>query len=261
MFCAGDGHLAMVDEIWAFGSFARGAHEPKDIDLAIEFTPDEGYGKHALDCLVNGRDPYTQMRKVLRGRRRGIEFYFERLEMFRREGFDLQLLFRRGDDLQTALGRLRSIRAKRGAGRSPRDSMIPAFEGLENWLIQPVRAGLLDLIDGGAIRVEQVVLNEATVSDPHVVRISDMRWRPNSPFRDAAMAGLQYLVERGHSARRVVIQGKAFRSSTSDGCGQPEPRSPQFDASLARTARPQRLDRGAPFHALAIGRPQRHART
>ncbi|MEV7242761.1 nucleotidyltransferase domain-containing protein [Streptomyces sp. NPDC093248] len=33
--------LALVQEVWLFGSFARGALEPHDVDVAVRFERDE----------------------------------------------------------------------------------------------------------------------------------------------------------------------------------------------------------------------------
>lgn len=43
---AGDGLLDSVESVWAFGSFARGALEPADVDIDVEYRPDDRF---ALD--------------------------------------------------------------------------------------------------------------------------------------------------------------------------------------------------------------------
>lgn len=46
----------MIDELYVFGSYARGAPEPHDVDLDVEFTPTPDWDKHAIHVLAEGGD-------------------------------------------------------------------------------------------------------------------------------------------------------------------------------------------------------------
>jgi hypothetical protein len=71
------------------------------------------------------------------------------------------VLWRRGESLQRSLDRLHAIAPDPTAGRAERDSMLPAFEGLERWLARPVRELLVGLVEAGAITITQVELADA----------------------------------------------------------------------------------------------------
>jgi hypothetical protein len=131
--------LSMLDEIHVFGSFARGAVEPHDVDVAVELTPDEDFISDLAWSLSSGQDPFTPVRHALIGRSRGIQFRFHELTMLREGGIATTLLWRRGDDLDTALGRLDAIKPDPDAGRAARDGMLPAFEGIDRHVPRPVR--------------------------------------------------------------------------------------------------------------------------
>ena len=59
------------------------------------------------------------------------------------------VLWRRGGSLQLALYRLHGIAPDPTAGPAERDSMLPAFEGLERWLARLVRELLVGLVEAG----------------------------------------------------------------------------------------------------------------
>jgi hypothetical protein len=63
--------LDIVREVHVFGSYARGAEQPGDVDLAVDLDhTDQRWGHHLIACLSSGRDPYTAIRMALVGRRR-----------------------------------------------------------------------------------------------------------------------------------------------------------------------------------------------
>jgi len=116
------------------------------------------------------------------------------------------VLWRRGGSLQLALDRLHGIAPDPTAGPAERDSMLPAFEGLERWLARPVRELLVGLVE--AITITQVELADAEVRDARARTILQRRWRPDSPLRRAATAALAHLEARGVSLRAVHLQGR-----------------------------------------------------
>ncbi len=117
-----DWPLSLVNEVYVFGSFARGALSPHDLDIDVEHENDDKWCSHFVTSLAYGRDPNAPMRQLLATGQRGCQFTFN----FREQAdFELTLLWRRGDSLATALKRLHAIKADPAAGRAPRDSMGP----------------------------------------------------------------------------------------------------------------------------------------
>lgn len=68
--------LSLVTDLYVFGSFARGAIEPHDVDIDVEFKIDQRWAEHFTGCLAYGRDPHSPIRRALAGGRRGCQFQF-----------------------------------------------------------------------------------------------------------------------------------------------------------------------------------------
>src|SRR6266545_285170 len=94
-------YLPRVREVWIFGSYARGALEVGDIDLAVEFdqTKDEA-GRWFATLMAGGFDHLGALRRELRGNQRVLELHFNELDDLRKEGFEPRLLWRRGESLE-----------------------------------------------------------------------------------------------------------------------------------------------------------------
>ena len=128
--CAGaESPLTLVEEIHVFGSFARGALEPHDVDVAVEFTPDEEFVHDMVRSMSQGRFPYAGLRTALTGRSRGLQFQFRELENLRSEKVETLLLWRMGEKIATATARLAAIKPDPAAGRAEHDAMLPALQG------------------------------------------------------------------------------------------------------------------------------------
>ena len=78
--------LTLLDAIHVFGSFARGALEPHDVELDFELTIDDEFASDIVWSLSRGQDPYAPVRHALIGRRRGVQFRFNELAMLRDAG-------------------------------------------------------------------------------------------------------------------------------------------------------------------------------
>ncbi|MGW0827020.1 nucleotidyltransferase family protein [Streptomyces sp. NPDC002845] len=50
-----DWPLSLVEQVWLFGSFARGAVEPHDVDVAVRFERDERMTELVVQSLLSGR--------------------------------------------------------------------------------------------------------------------------------------------------------------------------------------------------------------
>ena len=137
--------LSVVDEVYVFGSFARDALQPGDVDLDVEFHGDDHrWEELVIEGLSYGKDPHRVLRAAMVGRRRGVQFLFNAR---RRVDFDLTSLWQRDDDRAAALARLHAISADPKAGRAERHAMLPQFEGLDHWISPSVREYLIEGID------------------------------------------------------------------------------------------------------------------
>jgi predicted nucleotidyltransferase len=107
-------YLPRVREVWIFGSYARGALEVGDVDVAVEFdqTNDEA-GRWFATRMAGGFDHLGALRHELRGKQRALEIHFNELEDLRKEGFDPWLLWRRGESLEKRVLNLRPWRQTR----------------------------------------------------------------------------------------------------------------------------------------------------
>ncbi|MFI1994902.1 hypothetical protein [Actinoplanes sp. NPDC020271] len=200
--------LNLVREVYVFGSFARGALEPGDVDLDVEFDKDWAWSSAAVDAMSAGRDPYLPLRRPLVGGKRSVQFMFNGHEA---ADFPMTLLWRRGDDLSTALERLYEIKENPAAGRAERHAMLPQFEGLDKWLNRFYREHFIAAIDSGAIAVERLSLPEAAVrhlQHPVVEEHLWNRWSETSPLRRSAGAVFAYYIDRGIDPELMNLHGE-----------------------------------------------------
>jgi hypothetical protein len=71
-----DWPLSLVTEVYLFGSFARGALSPHDLDIDVEHENDDEWCSHFVTSLAYGRDPDALMRQLLATGKRGCQFDF-----------------------------------------------------------------------------------------------------------------------------------------------------------------------------------------
>lgn len=172
-----DWPLSLVTEVYLFGSFARGALAPHDLDIDVEHENDDEWCSHFVTSLAYGRDPNALMRQRLATGKRGCQFTFNFLEQ---ADFELTLLWRRGESLATGLKRLHAIKADPAAGRAPRDSMLPQFEGLDAWVPRPYREVLCAAVSSKAIGLDRVVLPEGPITSRIAAEHLAGRWKLES---------------------------------------------------------------------------------
>ena len=204
----GDRYLDCIDEIWVFGSYARGALEPGDVDLEIEYTPDDEFRAFQIQRLARGGSWLTPLDQAVVGRRRGFQVSYERRDLYQSKGIELTLLFRRGDDLASALERLHAINPDSAAGRAPRTAMLPAFEGIDRWVPLPIREMLVPLVDAGALIVERIELPDSAPKGRVAARYVRERWQEGSPLRRAGLTALAYIEATGGNPRATHLQGQ-----------------------------------------------------
>jgi hypothetical protein len=189
-----------------FGSYAREAGEPHDLDVEVEIDRrDERWLSHLITCLSGCRDPYSIIRRALVGGSRSYQFLFEARD---RADFPLTLLWRAGDSLSTAMARLYAIADDDTAGRAARDAMLPQFEGLDRWIPRRHRDRLVDAVENGALRVERLELPDAPVEDPAALQHLEDRWGHTSLMYRAGLAVLAHFEHRGVDLSQVHLHGR-----------------------------------------------------
>lgn len=203
--------LEVIDKIHIFGSYARGALEPHDVDLFIEkMSGDERWAHHFINSMSRGSSPYSIIRQGLLGRRRGCQLVFD---YDVHSDNDAILLWRRGEPLETALGRLRAIEVDPGAGRAPRDAMLPEFEGLDRDIPLYHRGQLVAAVTAGAISIERLTLDDAGPDPDRDVDLRvRLRWKEASPLQRAARAVLAYWRSRSIDPKAGHLHGQDIES-------------------------------------------------
>ena len=170
--------------------------------------PDKAFISEMVRNSSRGRPSCAGLHSALAGTSRGLQFQFRELDSLRSSGIETTLLWRRGEDLDVAMGRLDSLKADPAAGRAPRDAMLEAFEGLDRWVPRPVRELLVPWANAGAVTIEQVLLLDATPTDSAIVGRINRRWAIDSPLRRAAFAALAYLEARDVRPSTVHLHGQ-----------------------------------------------------
>jgi len=196
--------LSLVTEVYVFGSFARGALVPHDLDVDVEHLTDEEWGMRMIHSLSYGRDPYAPTRRLLNGGKRGCQFVFNFRE---RADFELTLLWHKGDSLAVALERLRTIEADPGAGRAARDSMLPEFDSIDDWIPRPHREALCAAVDGNVISLERILLSDGPLTTKLATEHLTYRWKTSSPLYRAAAGVVRYWEQRGIDPGQCHLHG------------------------------------------------------
>ncbi|MEU8076038.1 nucleotidyltransferase domain-containing protein [Catellatospora citrea] len=204
-----DRPLNLITEIAVFGSYARGAAEPHDVDVHVTFDQDEDWISDTVAAMFSGRDPHTPIRKALRGAKRSLQIICEPLPDEITAG--AVVLWRTGDTHADALARLHAIPADDNATRAPRDAMIDAFDGLDRILPMAFRKPVADAVAAGAIAVTQLTLPDQQVTDPDARKHITRRWQPTSPLYRAAHAILAYYEQHNIAPAQVHLHGRDVR--------------------------------------------------
>jgi len=140
--------------------------------------------------------------------KRGCQFQFNFLD---RADFDMTLLWRRADTLQTALERLNAIQADPAAGRAPRDAMLPQFEGLDRWIPLAYREAMSGAVSNHAITIERCVLQDGAISSTTALDHVSRKWKPTSPLYRAAHAVVADWERRGIDPGQGHLHGSDIR--------------------------------------------------
>jgi hypothetical protein len=196
---AGEGHyVPRVREVWLFGSYARGALEVGDVDLAVEFdqTKDEA-GRWFATLMAGGFDHLGALRRELRGKQRALELHFNELDQLRKEGFEPQLLWRRGDSLEEAHARLAALAPDASARRAARDTVHPLLAEVEKLIPRPARQEFSLFMWAGWLDAKLIELPPQHAASPVTRRRFAERWSESNPRLRAAHAVASYLEREG----------------------------------------------------------------
>ncbi|GAA2679565.1 nucleotidyltransferase domain-containing protein [Streptomyces lunalinharesii] len=199
--------LDLIDEILVFGSYARGALNPSDVDLVVEHRRDDRLTSEFLHALSYGRDPSASMKRALKSSSRGLQIHFGERKTLEAEGFALTPLWNRGEPIDAARARLAAITPDPAAGRAPRDHMLEAFDGIDRWVPRPVRITLTELVDRKAATIRQLQLPDADPAHP-AAHEALTRWTDTSPLRRAAAAALAHLEATSRPLDSVYLNGE-----------------------------------------------------
>ena len=190
-------YLPRVREVWIFGSYGRGALDVGDVDLAVEFdqTKEEA-GIWFATLMAGGFDHLGALRRELRGNQRALEIHFNELEDLRKEGFDPQLLWRRGDSLEQADARLAALTPDASAQRAPRDTVHPLLAEVERLIPRPAQQEFSLFVWAGWLDAKLVELPVEQAANAVTRRRFAGRWPESNPRFRAAHAVAGYLEGR-----------------------------------------------------------------
>jgi hypothetical protein len=191
-------YLPRVREVWIFGSYARGALEVGDVDLAVEFdqTKDEA-GRWFATLMAGGFDHLGALRRELRGNQRALELHFNELDDLRKEGFEPQLLWRRGDSLEEAHARLAALAPDASARRAARDTVHPLLADVEKLIPRPARQEFALFVWAGWLEATLVELPPQRAASAVTRRRFAEQWAESNPRFRAAHAVASYLEREG----------------------------------------------------------------
>jgi Nucleotidyltransferase domain len=190
--------LAQVREVWIFGSYARGALEVGDVDLAVEFdqTKDEA-GRWIATLMAGGFDHLGALRRELRGYQRALEIHCNELDDPRKEGFEPQLLWRRGGSLEGARARLAGLAPDAHAQRAARDTVHPLLADIEKLIPRPARQEFSLFMWAGWLDAKLVELPPEQAANAATCRRFVEHWSESNPRFRAAHAVASYLEREG----------------------------------------------------------------
>lgn len=204
----GEWPVHLVEEVHLFGSYVRGALHPGDVDIVVQHSTDRRWLDESLHAMINGRDSYTSMKQGLRGRARGMSLQFQERDSLRDEGFELMLLWKKGEPFDLARERLEQLPVDPAAGSAPRDHMLPVFEAMAQIPPRPVRIQLWELHEAEGIDVARIDLADAEPADAEAARQIRWRWTDTSPLRRAGASAVAHLEREGVSPGQVELHGQ-----------------------------------------------------
>ena len=206
--------VRLVTSVDVFGSYARGAPDPGDVDINIEYDRQAALDMFGFQEWLQGRT-HSAIKAALVGRTRKIQMAFEmRLSPRSYQGVTLVPLWQTDDSFATASRRLHAITVDPAAGRAPREHTLPELEGLDPYLPVYMRAHIRRAVEAGAIGIERLTLPDRRVHDRRTADYLDDRWQPGRPLKRAGHAIASYFEDRGIDPGTVHLHGRDVRDET-----------------------------------------------
>jgi predicted nucleotidyltransferase len=195
---AGGELCELVTEIFVFGSYARGALKPGDLDVSVTYAITEEESRNWVAALFAGRDRTLELRHALRGNWRSVEMQFNNVDELRLAGFEPVLVWCRGEPIEVAQERLAAIPEDAAAGAAARDPVIEPLAGVDKYVPRPLREELALLDHLGLVDVDRIGLADADAPDDLTRRRVEARWSEANPKIRAVRATTAWLHERGY---------------------------------------------------------------
>jgi hypothetical protein len=205
----------VVTEIFVFGSYARGALNPGDLDVSVTYAMTEEESRKWVAALLAGRDRTLQLRHALRGNWRSVEMQFNNVNELRMAGFEPVLVWCRGEPIEVAQERLAAIPEDEAAGTAARDPVIAPLSGLDKYVPRPIREELALLDHLGLIQVDRIGLPDANAHDDSTRRRIEARWSESNPKIRAVRAATAWLDKSGY--RPDFVRNDVCSRETNDG--------------------------------------------
>lgn len=195
---AGGELCELVEEIHVFGSYARGALQPRDLDLSVSYKLTAAESRKWVEALLGGCDRTLDLRRALRGAWRSVEIQFNNVDDLRRAGFDPTLVWRHGEPVDTARERLAGFREDTKAGTAPRDPVIAPLVGLGRYVARPHREQLALLDHLALIRIERLELDHSAPNGRLARLRIQARWSETNPKIRAVRTAAAWLERQGY---------------------------------------------------------------
>jgi hypothetical protein len=198
-------HCACVETIRVFGSFARGATDVGDIDLAVKINTSRDKCLHArlIRRLAAGADPWSGWQTSLGARSPILEIHFENHPPEE----NMVLLYAAGDPLKRCLQRLRALTPDQSATHAPRhweQAKTESLRGLEQHF-GFLTATLDLLVVGNALQIERVDLEDCSNDHPPRGLSSGSEQRLQGGNAKPLLAALVYLRDLGIAPAEILL--------------------------------------------------------
>lgn len=195
-----------ITEIWVFGSYANGSLQPRDIDLEVIVEHDERYEGQRLASLSDPgvRSPNTEIGTHLFGKRRCFHVGIGDKRLYQDVGH--RLIYRRGDDLERSLERLKQIKPDPNAVRKART--LPPLTALDGRITTEELTEISALVEAKWVRAEALTVPFlGDDADGWIPFGLGQVYKEGSPLLRAAIAGILELDERGVATERISVMG------------------------------------------------------
>ncbi len=209
-------YAGAIAEIWVFGSFARGAPDVGDVDLAIQFdrTSDDFRALLSRERLFTWE---AVIKRELFERQRVFSCQFDQLPELRNhfaEDTWIQL-YKTGDSANTVAARIESIEVDHASTRAPRPDPPAELGPYANDIAVADIEVLIDLVARGLLELTPVDVPVIADLPPRIESMLDKLWDHGSPRRHQVAVAASFL--HRHGTRRISVQRDSWQPVTGAG--------------------------------------------